>query len=237
MSDRVEQLRISDSVARVRDRIARAAGRANRRPEQIRLLAVAKQVPAERVKEAVSAGITDVGENYVQEAAAKHAEIGAGVRWHFIGHLQTNKAGQAARIFDMIHTVDSRRLAEALSRQAQQAGRSLGVLVQVNTSGEASKYGVAPEEAASLVAGISAISGLQVQGLMTIGRWHPDPELARPEFRLLADLASRVQQQTGVEMQWLSMGMSHDFEAAIEEGANLIRVGTAIFGRRPAERG
>ena len=237
MSDERQRLRIADNVARVRERIARAAERSGRRGEEIRLVAVAKQIAAAQVKEAIAAGITEVGENYVQEAAAKQTEIGAGVRWHFIGHLQTNKANQAARVFDMIHTLDSLRLAEALARRAQQLGRTVEVLVQVNTSGEGSKFGVAPEEAEPLVAGIATMTGVQVQGLMTIGLWHPDPERARPEFRLLADLAKRVQDRTGVEMRWLSMGMSHDFEAAIEEGANLVRVGTAIFGARPAGRG
>jgi len=248
----VEQVCIAENVARVRERLARAAERSGRRGEGIRLVAVAKQIAAAQVKEAIAAGVGEVGENYVQEAAAKQlvlrsevgsplrrvaAEIGAEVRWHFIGHLQTNKAGQAARIFDMIHTVDSVRLAQALARRAQQLGRTLEVLAQVNTSGEGSKFGVAPEEAESLVASIATMTGVQVQGLMTIGLWHPDPERGRPEFRLLADLAKRVQDRTGVEMQWLSMGMSHDFEVAIEEGANLVRVGTAIFGARPAGRG
>ncbi len=237
MSDERQRLRIADNVARVRERIARAAEKTGRRGEDIRLVAVAKRILAAQVKEAIAAGITEVGENYVQEAAAKQPEIGAGVRWHFIGHLQTNKAGQAARIFDMIHTVDSLRLAETLARRAQQLGRTVEVLAQVNTSGEESKSGVAPEEAERLVAGIAAMNGVRVQGLMTIGLWHPDPERARPEFRLLADLATRVQDRTGVEMRWLSMGMSHDFETAIEEGANLVRVGTAIFGARPEGRG
>ena len=233
----MEQVCIAENVARVRERLARAAERSGRRGEGIRLVAVAKQIAAAQVKEAIAAGVGEVGENYVQEAAAKQAEIGAEVRWHFIGHLQTNKAGQAARIFDMIHTVDSVRLAQALARRAQQLGRTLEVLAQVNTSGEGSKFGVAPEEAESLVASIATMTGVQVQGLMTIGLWHPDPERGRPEFRLLADLAKRVQDRTGVEMQWLSMGMSHDFEVAIEEGANLVRVGTALFGARPAGRG
>ncbi len=232
MADDKQYSSIADNLARVRERIARAAERAGRRPEQIRLVAVTKTVPAARVKEALAAGVTDIGENYVQEAAAKHAEIGAAVTWHFIGHLQRNKAGQAARLFDIIHTVDSVRLAEALSRRAQQLDRRLEVLIQVNTSGEATKAGVPPDEAAALVEKTAALDGLAVTGLMTIGRLQPDPELARPEFRLLAALAERLRRDTGLDLPWLSMGMSHDFEVAIDEGATIVRVGTAIFGPR-----
>jgi len=232
VADDKQESSLADNLARVRERIARAAERAGRRPDQICLVAVTKTVPAARIREAVAAGVTDVGENYVQEAAAKRAEIGAAVTWHFIGHLQRNKAGQAARLFDIIHTVDSVRLAEALSRRAQQLGRRLEVLVQVNTSGETTKAGVPPEEAGALVAQAASLDGLAVRGLMTIGRLQPDPEEARPEFRLLAALAEKLRRETGLDLPWLSMGMSHDFEVAIEEGANLVRVGTAIFGPR-----
>ena len=233
MSSSLERIDIAGNVARVRERIARAAERAGRRPEEVRLVAVSKVVGAERVREAVAAGVTDLGENYVQEAAAKRPQVGGGARWHMIGHLQRNKAAQAVQIFDMIQTVDSQRLAEAIGKRAEAAGRAMPVLLQVNTSGEESKSGAAPEEVERLLESVREVGGVRVEGLMTIGRWDPDPERARPEFRLLAELAQRLEERSGAELRWLSMGMSHDFEIAIEEGANLIRVGTGVFGPRP----
>jgi hypothetical protein len=220
-------------VARVRERIAAAAVRAGRRPEEIRLVAVAKLVEAERVKEAIAAGVTEVAENYVQEAAAKREQIPDPVRWHLIGHLQSNKAAKAVSIFDIVHTVDTPHIARLLGRHAAEAGRALEVLLQVNTSGEGTKSGIAPEEADRLLEAVAAVEGLRVRGLMTIGRWDPDPEKARGEFRLLAGLARDLEERFGLDLSWLSMGMSHDFEVAIEEGATLVRVGTGIFGPRP----
>ncbi len=234
MSRSMRTADIAGNLARVRERIARAAERAGRRPEEIRLVAVSKLVQAERVREAIAAGVREIGENYVQEAAAKRREVGEGARWHLVGHLQRNKAGKAVTIFDMIQTVDAPRLAEAIGKRAEAAGKTAEVLLQVNTSGEESKFGVAPEQVETLLEAVMGVSGLRVEGLMTIGRWDPDPERARPEFRLLAELARRLEGRTGVEMRWLSMGMSHDFEAAIEEGANLVRIGTGIFGPRPS---
>jgi pyridoxal phosphate enzyme (YggS family) len=233
MSKAVSHVDIAENVARVRDRMARAAERSGRSADDITLVAVSKVVDAERVRQAVAAGIGDIGENYVQEAAAKRTEVGGGARWHMIGHLQRNKAGQAAQIFDMIQTVDSQRLAEAIGRRAVAVGLAMPVLLQVNTSGEESKFGVAPEEVEGLLDSVRDIPGLRVEGLMTIGRWDPDPERARPEFKLLAELARQLEDRSGMAMKWLSMGMSHDFEVAIEEGANLIRVGTGVFGPRP----
>ena len=232
MSKAHDGVDIAANVAGVLERIARAAERSGRSAADVTLVAVAKLVEADRVREAIAAGVTDVGENYVQEAAAKKPLVGAGARWHMIGHLQRNKAKQAVAIFDMMETVDSYRLAEAIGRQAEAAGRVMPILLQVNTSGEPSKSGIAPEEAEALAGAVSRIGGVRVEGLMTIGRWDPDPEKARPEFRLLAELARRIEERTGVGMRWLSMGMSHDFEVAIEEGASLVRVGTGIFGPR-----
>ncbi len=220
------------NLNRVRERIAAAAARAGRRAEDVRLVAVSKLVEAARVQEAVAAGATDLGENYVQEAAAKRELIEGPVRWHLIGHLQRNKAAQAAAFFDMVHTIDEARTAVALGRQAQAAGRVIDVLLQVNTSGETQKSGVAPAEVPALLEAVLQVEGVRVQGLMTIGHFDPDPEAARPEFRGLADLARKVEQQSGTAMRWLSMGMTHDFEVAIEEGSNLVRVGTGIFGAR-----
>jgi pyridoxal phosphate enzyme (YggS family) len=233
MSKAASHVDIAENVARIRDRIAKAAERAGRSAHDIGLVAVSKVVDTERVRQAVAAGITDIGENYVQEAAAKRPEVGGGPRWHMIGHLQRNKAGQAVQIFDMIQTVDTQRLAEAIGRRAQAAGRTMSVLLQVNTSGEESKSGAAPADVERLLDGVGPLPGLQVEGLMTIGRWDPDPESARREFRLLAQLAKQLERHSGLATTRLSMGMSHDFEVAIEEGANLIRVGTGIFGPRP----
>ncbi len=223
---------VRSRVLRVRERIAQAAGRAGRKPAEVCLVAVSKRVEAERVREAVAAGITDLGENYVQEAAEKRGQVAGPVRWHLIGHLQSNKAAQAASIFDMVQTIDTPRLARALGRQAQGAGRVIDVLLQVNTSGEETKSGIAPEEVGRLLEAVRPVAGLRVRGLMTIGRWDPDPEQARPEFRLLAGVARDLERRFGLERMWLSMGMSHDFEVAIEEGATLVRVGTGIFGPR-----
>jgi pyridoxal phosphate enzyme (YggS family) len=224
---------IAARVARVRERIAQAAAHAGRRPEEVRLVAVSKLVSAERIREAIAAGVADLGENYLQEAAEKQAQVVEPVRWHLIGHLQSNKAARAAAIFDIVHTVDSPRIARALGRYAAEYGRELEALLQVNTSGEETKSGVAPTEAERLLAEVAGVAGLRVRGLMTIGRWDPDPERARPEFRLLAQLARDLERRSGVELRWLSMGMSRDFEVAIEEGATLVRVGTGVFGPRP----
>ncbi len=215
MSEGGPAVDVAGNVARIRERIAQAAQRSGRQPDEIRLVAVAKKIEAARVCEAIAAGVAEIGENYVQEAASKKLEVAASARWHLVGHLQRNKAAQAAAIFDMIQTVDSLRLAEAISRQGQALGRSVEVLLQINTSGEESKFGVPPEAAESLLQAVAPLPALRIQGLMTIGRWDPDPERARPEFRSLAALASKLQARTGLEMRWLSMGMSHDFEVAI----------------------
>jgi len=232
MSSAERDVDVAANVARIRERIAAAAARSGRAASDVLLVAVSKQMNAARVREAISAGVTDIGENYVQEAAQKRAEVGEGVRWHLVGHLQRNKAAHAVETFDIIQTVDSLRIAQAIGRRAQAAGRTIDVLLQVNTSGEESKFGVAPEALPRLLDEVLGVPGVRVRGLMTIGRWDPDPEAARPEFRLLADLARRLRERTGAQLEWLSMGMSHDFEVAIEEGANLVRIGTGIFGPR-----
>jgi pyridoxal phosphate enzyme (YggS family) len=234
MSKAQDGVDIAANVARIRERMARAAERSGRSPDEVTLLAVAKLVAAEQVREAIAAGVSDIGENYVQEAAAKRAQVSAAVRWHMIGHLQRNKAKQAAGIFDIIQTVDSERLAQAIGRQAEALGRVIPVLIQVNTSGEPTNSGGPPEDAEELLIAVREAPGVAVEGLMTIGRWDPDPERARPEFRLLAEVARKLEDRTDVRLRWLSMGMSHDFEIAIAEGANLVRVGTGVFGPRPA---
>jgi pyridoxal phosphate enzyme (YggS family) len=220
----------------VRERIRRAALGCGRPVDSVRLVAVSKTVPAERVAAAIEAGIDVFGENYIQEARAKiEALADRSVTWHFIGHLQSNKAKYAVRLFDLIHSVDSLKLAAELDKEAAKRGRMLKILIQVNVSGEASKSGVAPQDTLPLIREVSALRHVQTRGLMTMPPFFDDPEGARPYFRELRLLAEKIRPQAppGVEMAELSMGMTGDFEAAIEEGATLVRIGTAIFGERP----
>ncbi len=213
----------------VRDRIHRACERADRDPSSVTLIGVTKGILASRIHEAIAAGITDVGENRIQEARQKQVElIAANVRWHLIGHLQRNKAHDAVELFSLIHSVDSQPLAEALERHAAARNRRLEVLLQVNVSGEATKSGCRPEEAASLAAAAAHCPHLTVKGLMTIAPLAADDEASRPAFRALRQLRDRIGQPGWL----LSMGMSQGFWVAIEEGANLVRIGTAIFGER-----
>ncbi len=216
---------IGRNVRHVRDRIARAAERARRDPSSVGLIAAAKTMPTAAVHAAVEAGVTDIGHNYVQEAVAMVGQVSAPVRWHLIGHLQRNKAAKSAATFDVVQTVDSPGLGEALSRAASKAGRVLSVLVEVNVGGEASKSGVAPEDAAGLVDALRANAGLTVDGLMAIPP-PADETQARRYFRQLRDLSEEL------GLAQLSMGMTNDFEIAIEEGATMVRVGRAIFGER-----
>lgn len=218
---------IRANVERVRERIARAAERAGRRPDDVLLVAVSKTVEAERVRAAVAAGITALGENRVQEARAKIAEIGRPVAWHLIGHLQTNKARDAVELFDVIHSVDRIELARELDRRAHARGRVVKVLLQVNVGGEATKGGVAPEAVAETLEALAPLRNLAVRGLMTIPPEVERAEEARGWFQALRKLAERH------ALPELSMGMSGDFEVAVEEGATMVRVGTAIFGPRP----
>jgi len=220
------------------ERIAVAAARAGRDPNSVTVVAVSKTVPVEAIEEAIRLGIKHVGENRVQEASAKFEKIGRKVTWHMVGHLQTNKVKRALDIFDVIQSVDSVKLAETISERALEAvsgaHKTVDVLLEVNTSGEASKFGFKPEELRFGVEQIHALEGLRVRGLMTVGPLVERPEEARKAFVLLRNLSEDVlrMELPAVEMNVLSMGMSGDFEVAIEEGATLIRVGTAIFGPR-----
>ncbi len=218
---------IRANVERVRERVARAAERAGRRPEDVLLVAVSKTVEAERVRAAVAAGITALGENRVQEARAKIAEIGRPAAWHLIGHLQTNKARDAVELFDVIHSVDRVELARELDRRAHARDRVVRVLLQVNVGGEATKGGVAPAAVAETLEALVPLRNLAVRGLMTIPPEVERAEEARGWFQALRKLAERH------ALPELSMGMSGDFEVAVEEGATMVRVGTAIFGPRP----
>ena len=225
---------IRENIARVRERIDQAAGRAGRRPETIRLVVVCKTVEVERIRQAIGAGAQILGENYVQEAQKKIAVLGEEVDWHFIGHLQTNKVKLAVRLFRMIHSVDKLNLARELNRAALQQGAVLPVLLQISLSGEMTKFGAGEEEALAFAGQMAEMKGLHVQGLMTMPPFFEDPEASRPYFVRLRKLAESLAQQKipGISMEELSMGMSNDFEVAVEEGATLIRVGTAIFGPR-----
>jgi pyridoxal phosphate enzyme (YggS family) len=219
----------------VRCRISAAAARAGHAAEAVRLVGVTKTVPADVVRAAVALGLGDLGENRVQEAQAKIPAVGRErARWHLVGHLQRNKVNRAVELFDRIHGVDDLALAEALSRRAAAAGRPLPVLVEVNVGGEASKYGVAPEGLEAMLERVAALPALRLDGLMTVGPWVDRPEDARPGFVRLRELRDRAQRSLGLELPELSMGMSGDFEVAVEEGSTMVRVGTAIFGARPA---
>jgi hypothetical protein len=217
----------------VRSRIQRACERAGRSPDSVILVGASKTVPVETLRDFVTLGLADLGENRVQEAAAKVATLGhAGLRWHMIGHLQRNKTGRAVELFDRVHGVDDHELAAALSTRAIAAGRVLPVLVEVNVSGEATKHGIEPGRLEDLIARMRSLPGLAVDGLMTIGRPVERAEEARGDYARLRELRNRVAAATGIELPELSMGMSADFEVAIQEGATFVRVGTALFGPR-----
>jgi hypothetical protein len=223
---------INDNILRVRERMERACSRSGRGLDEVLLVAVSKTVPAARIQEALEAGLNHFGENYIQEAQKKIEELRRGA-WHFIGHLQRNKARAAVKLFSMIETVDRLSLAEELNRQAREAGKVLEVLIQVNEAEEESKSGLPPEQVPALLEAGLSLPGLRIRGLMAIPPYDPDPESSRRWFRSLYQWREKWQNQfPSLDLSQLSMGMSHDFETAIEEGATLIRVGTALFGPR-----
>ena len=203
-------------------------------PPGVELVAAAKTRTAAEILEAVEAGVRTVGENYVQEAAEVFPAIGHRVRWHFIGHLQTNKVKRAVEIFDLVETVDSLALGREIDKRAAGAGRTVDVLVEVNSGREAQKAGVMPDDAEALVRSLAALPRLRVLGLMTMGPYEGDPEDSRPYFRETRRVFEVLKQSgvPGVEMRHLSMGMSHSWRAAVEEGATMVRLGTALFGPR-----
>jgi len=230
---------LSQNLVRVQERMAAAARRAGRNHDEITLIAVSKTFPPERIREAHVSGIRVFGENRVQEFAAKADAVRAlsGVEWHLIGHLQTNKAVKAVELFDAVDSVDSARLPEKLNAAAEKLGKTLPVLLEINIGGEEAKRGLAPSasEFENILRGAPAWSHLRICGLMTVPPYTEDPEGARPYFRELRKIRDQIVARTlpHVSMGVLSMGMSHDFEVAIEEGSTCIRVGTAIFGDRP----
>lgn len=226
---------IPTNIADIRRRIADACARAGRAPSEVTLVAVTKTFPADAVRAAAAAGVRDCGENYVQELLAKRdALAGEEIRWHFIGHLQSNKAKVLVPWVHLIHGLSSASAARALDRLAERAGVRMDALVEVNTTGEGSKHGIMPDAAPAFMRSLADCTALRITGLMTIGPFLPDPEASRPMFRSLRLLAQRIagEGQEHVTMRHLSMGMTGDFTVAIEEGATIVRVGTAIFGRR-----
>jgi hypothetical protein len=226
---------VKERLQQVKNRIADAARACGRDPADVRLVAVSKTVDADRVAQAIEAGADILGENYIQEARDKfNALYDRPVSWHFIGHLQSNKAKYAVRMFDLIHSVDSHKLAKALDKEAGKNDKVQDILIQVNISREETKSGIDAAEAVELLTGIGALKNVRVKGLMTMPPFFDQPEQARPYFRQLARLRDRISEAgiPDVDMKELSMGMTGDFEAAIAEGATLVRIGTAIFGAR-----
>jgi pyridoxal phosphate enzyme (YggS family) len=225
---------VSENFKVVMNRIASAAKRAGRDPSSVRLVVVTKTIDRGRIAEAVAAGAAILGENRVQEAKEKIEALGKMASWHLIGHLQTNKAKYAVKLFDLIHSVDNLELAAEIDRQAAKIGKVQDILIEVNIAGEASKAGMAVKGAPSLVREAARLKNLSIRGLMTMPPYSENPEESRPYFTVLQELAETIAKESipNVSMQELSMGMSGDFEVAIQEGATMVRVGTAIFGSR-----
>ena len=226
---------VAANIARVRNAIADAASRSGRAASDVRLMAVTKTVDDERIMEAIAAGVDMIGESYVQEAKRKIEKMGRRLEWHMIGYLQGNKAKYAVRLFDMIHSVDRIELARDLDRRAKAVGNVMKILIEVNISGEGTKSGVPYRDAMQLIRDVASLDNLSVQGLMTMPPWFDDPADARPYFVALRELRDRVidENLNRIEMRELSMGMSGDYEVAVEEGATIVRVGRTIFGERP----
>lgn len=228
---------LAENLRQIQNRISAACARAGRDPASVTLLAVTKTHPPEAVKAAVDLGLALFGENKVQEAKAKIPLCPARARWHMIGHLQSNKCRDAVGLFEMIQGVDSLHVAEELNKRAEQAAKTMPILLEVNVVGEASKFGYKPAQLLADFEKLNALPRLEIHGLMTIPPWNPVPEKVRPVFRQLRELKDRCEQALGAPLPHLSMGMSGDFEVAIEEGATIVRIGTALFGERKARIG
>jgi pyridoxal phosphate enzyme (YggS family) len=223
---------LADNLEKVQQRIRAACGRADREPNSITLLAVTKTQPPEVVSAAAKLGLTFFGENKVQEAKAKMPLCPGNLRWHMIGHLQSNKCRDAVELFKMIQSVDSLSLAQEINKRAESAARTMPVLMEVNVAGEASKFGYQPEHLLAELKEINALPRIEIHGLMTVPPWSAESEKARPHFRRLRELKAQCEQILGAPLPHLSMGMSGDFEIAIEEGATMVRIGTELFGPR-----
>lgn len=224
---------LADNLVSIQQRIRAACERAGRDTSTVTLLAVAKTQPPEVVKEAAELGLPLFGENKIQEAKAKISLCPSRLRWHFIGHLQTNKCRDAVDLFEMIQSVDSLHLAQEINKRSEQAAKTMPVLLEVNVAGEASKFGYAPERLLAEFKELNALPRIEIHGLMTVPPWTAEPEKVRPHFRRLRELKEQCEQVLGAPLPHLSMGMTGDFEIAIEEGATIVRIGTALFGERP----
>jgi pyridoxal phosphate enzyme (YggS family) len=223
---------LATNLHEIQQRIGDACSRAGRDPASVTLMAVTKGHPPETVNEATRVGLALFGESKVQEAKAKIPLCSGRLHWQMIGHLQTNKCRDAVELFEMIQSVDSLHLAEEISKRAEQAAKTIPILLEVNIAGESSKYGYKPEQVLLDLERINALARLELHGLMTIPPWSPLPERARPVFRKLRELREQCEQRLGAPLLHLSMGMTGDFEVAIEEGATMVRIGTALFGER-----
>jgi pyridoxal phosphate enzyme (YggS family) len=225
---------IDENLRLVKARIEDCCRKVNRSPSEITLVAVTKTVPIERIKVAIQLGITDIGENRVREAQEKFLIIGNKAKWHLVGHLQTNKVKNALEIFSMIQSIDSLHLAAEIERRAYALNKQVPVLIEVNTSEESTKFGIKPNKLFELIKDMLPLTHLKISGLMTVGPGLAidDPEKSRPCFRMLYELRHRAESEFGIKLPYLSMGMSSDFGVGIEEGSNMIRIGTAIFGKR-----
>lgn len=223
---------VKDNLETINKKIKEAALKVNRDPQEIKLVAVTKTATLEQIKEAINGGVKIIGENKVQEAKGKYQILTTEVKWHLIGHLQTNKVKYAVEIFDLIHSVDSIKLAKEIDKRSVQFKKTIDVLIEVNISGEETKYGYNPEKVEAFLKEISEFSGIRVRGLMTIAPISKNKEEVRPYFRKLRELSEKIRDKNikNIKMDYLSMGMTDDFEIAIEEGANMVRIGRGIFG-------
>jgi len=225
---------IKNNLEIINKKIKKAALKVNRNPEEIKLVAVTKTATTEQIEEAINAGVKIIGENRVQDAKKKYHIFTADVEWHLIGHLQTNKAKYAVEIFNCIHSVDSIKLTQEINKRSLQFGKIMDVLVEVNISGEETKYGIKSEEVETFLKEISEFPRIRIRGLMTVAPIVEDKEEVRPYFRKLRELSEKIKSKNieNIKMDYLSMGMTEDFEIAIEEGANMVRIGRGIFGFR-----
>ncbi len=230
--------RIAVNLEEVKNRIAAAARRSGRAPEAVKLVAVSKTVGVPGIIEALEAGVTGIGENRIQEAKLKYPQLaGRKITWHMIGHLQTNKVRDAVRIFDLIHSVDSLRLAEEINNEAKKNNKKVSCLIEINSGSESSKYGMKFEDAAGFIRAAAGLGNVSFEGLMTVAPLMPAPEAVRPFFKRMKELFEQLKVpaagvSSNLDLKHLSMGMSQDYETAIEEGATMVRVGSAIFGKR-----
>ncbi|NQT90118.1 MAG: YggS family pyridoxal phosphate-dependent enzyme [Candidatus Omnitrophica bacterium] len=225
---------IQDNLARIRKRITEAALRRDRSPDDVKLICVTKAATADQVKEALSCGVTDIGENRAQDALLKYNQLGdtaSKARWHMIGHLQTNKVKKALELFEVVHSLDSMRLAEEIDKRAASLDKRIDCLIEVNVSGESSKYGVELKEAPLFIKEAARLSNIRIVGLMTMAPFVDDPELTRPCFIKLRELRDSLRAEAipNTDIKELSMGMTQDYEVAVEEGATFVRIGTAVF--------